>query len=191
MRGRLRSGQRDSLRRKSFRSGLSTRAGANRPLLLFSLATVTLQAQKFGYIDSNAILAEIAEVKEMRSKLESLKTQLQKQGQQMIQDYQLQEQEYVKKKERGELSRIQEEELVAGLQKKQEEIMSAEREMQDKLVAKENELLNPIIEKVNTSIQEVAAEGGFTFIFDAGVLLYAAEGTDVSGQVKEKLAAQQ
>ncbi len=90
-------------------------------LLLFSLATVTLQAQKFGYIDSNAILAEMAEVKEMRSKLESLKTQLQKQGQQMIQDYQLQEQEYVKKKERGELSRIQEEELVAGLQKKQEE----------------------------------------------------------------------
>ncbi len=160
-------------------------------LLLFSLATVTLQAQKFGYIDSNAILAEMAEVKEMRSKLESLKTQLQKQGQQMIQDYQLQEQEYVKKKERGELSRIQEEELVAGLQKKQEEIMSAEREMQDKLVAKENELLNPILEKVNTSIQEVAAEGGFTFIFDAGVLLYAAEGTDVSGQVKEKLATQQ
>lgn len=159
-------------------------------LFLIAFFAGTAQAQKFGYIDSNSILGEMAEVKEMRSRLESLKTQLQKQGQQMIQDYQVQEQEYVKKKERGELSRIQEEELVTALQKKQEEILAAEREMQDKLVAKENELLNPILEKVNASIQAVAAEGGYQFIFDAGVLLYAAEGTDVSEKVKQKLAGQ-
>jgi outer membrane protein len=158
------------------------------PFLLFALLmTVTVDAQKLGYIDSNAILAEMPEVKEMRSKLEALKTQLQKQGQKMIEEYQAKEQEYVQKKERGELSRVQEEELIQALQKKQEEILTAERDMQDKLVQKENELLEPILQKVNDAIQAVASEGGYQFIFDAGVLLYAEEGTDVSSVVKSKL----
>jgi outer membrane protein len=158
-------------------------------LFFFALLLAgSVQAQKFGYLDSNAILADMAEVKEMRSKLESLKTQLQKQGQQMIAEYQTQEQEYVKKKERGELSRIQDEEEIGKLQKKQEEILTAEKEMQDKLLAKENELLEPILKKVNDAIQAVAKEGGYQFIFDAGVLLYADEGTDVSSAVKAKIS---
>ena len=73
------------------------------------------------------------------------------------------------------------------MEKKEEELLKYEQEMIGKLQAKEQELLKPIMDKVNQAIQDVAAEGGYAMIFDAGVLLYAAEGTDVSAQVKSKL----
>lgn len=53
----------------------------------------TLSAQKFGYLNSQAILAELPEVKQSEAELEALQKQLQKKGQTMLEtlqaDYQV------------------------------------------------------------------------------------------------------
>ncbi len=158
-------------------------------ILLLMVFAVTTHAQKFGYVNSQGLLADMSEVKEMQSNLEALQKQLQKQGQTMVTDYQAQEQEAMKKKERGEMSPKEEETILQNLQTKQQELMTFEKEMQQKLVEKEQSLLQPIIDKVNAAIKSVATEGSYQFIFDTstGVLLYADENQDVTTQVKAKL----
>ncbi len=155
----------------------------------FAFSFLTLNAQKFGYVDSNGLLAEMAEVKAMMANLETLQKQLEKQFQSKVQDYQAKEQDAIAKKERGELSPKQEEELLAELQKEQEALVKFQQEIQSKIVNKETELKEPILDKVNKAIEEVAAEKGFQFIFDKGVLLYGDESVDVSDLVKQKLSS--
>ncbi len=150
---------------------------------------VTAQAQKFGYVNSQLILSEMSDVKQMNANLEALKKQLQKKGQSMLASYQQQEQDAMKKKERGELSPVQEETLLKQLQGKQNELLKFEQDMQKQLLEKEQKLLEPILTKVNTAIQDVAKENGYNMIFDAsaGILLYAEEDQDLSAMIKAKL----
>jgi len=157
--------------------------------LFFLTANTTVEAQKFGYINSAAVLAELPEVQQMRSNLEGLQTQLQKKGQQMLTDYQAKQKAAVDKQQAGTLAPVEEKQVLEDLQKKEQEIMKFEQEMQQKLGAKEQELLNPILAKVNNAIQAVAKDNGFQFIFDtsSGVLLYADETQDITAMVKAKL----
>ncbi len=159
---------------------------------LLVVALVGLQmtdavAQKFGYVNSQLILSELPEVKQMNANLQALGEQLQKKGQQMVAAYQAKEQSAVAQKEKGALSPVQEEGLLKELQEEQATIMNFEKEMQSTIYAKEQELTKPILEKINNAIQAVAAENGFNMIFEAGVLLYADESSDVSSQVRAKL----
>lgn len=158
-------------------------------LVFLMLIGISVQAQKYGYVNSALILSELPEVKQMRSNLESFQTQLQKKGQQMLTDYQAKEQDAVQKEQAGQLSPIEKETVLKELQAKQEELISYEQEMQQKLVKKEQELLQPILDNINAAIQAVAKEGSYTFIFDSssGVILYADETSDVTSQVKAKL----
>lgn len=161
--------------------------------LALSLFTLFLagkaDAQKFGYLNSKALLAEMPEVKQANSNLEALQKQLQKRGQQMLQTLQTNYQELQRKEQQGELSPKQLEEEAKLLKQKEEELGKFEQDMQKQLVEKENQLLQPILEKVNTAIRAVASENGFTYIFDAslGFILYADESTDVTNLVKAKL----
>ncbi len=157
-------------------------------IAIFSLAS-TVQAQKFGYVNSAAILAELPEVKQADANLEALQKQLQKKGQGMVE---LLQKDYVaiqQKIERGELSPKQQEEEGKKLETRQQEIQKFDQKMQQSIMTKREELLKPILDRVNTAIQDVAKEDGFQFIFDysAGIILYAEESQDVSTKVKAKL----
>lgn len=155
-------------------------------IALFCVA-VSVQAQKFGYINSSAILAEMPDVKQADAQLEALQKQLQKKGQGMVEKFQ---QDYVaiqQKVERGELSPKQQEEEAKKLETAQTDIQKFEQEMVDQLQKKRAELMNPILEKVNTAIQEVAKEGGYQYVFDEGVLLYKDSSMDITAMVKTKL----
>lgn len=154
---------------------------------MIGLQMSSATAQKFGYVNSNAILAEMPAVKQMRANLESLGGQLQKKGEQMLTAYKQKEESAIQKKERGELAPLEEEGLLKELQADQAAIMKFEQEMQQTIGKKEQELTKPILENVNQAIQAVAKENGYTMIFEAGVLLYAEEAADVSAQVKAKL----
>ncbi len=158
--------------------------------LLFLLAFQQSNAQtKLGYINSAAILAEMPDVKQMQSNLEGLQTQLQKKGEQLVSEYQQKQQEAMQRKERGELSPVQEEQILKELQEKEQQIYAFQAEMQQKLAEKEQELLKPILEKINNAIQEVAKSEGYAYIFDlsTGAILYADEALDLTEKIKAKL----
>ncbi|GAB4248980.1 MAG: OmpH family outer membrane protein [Saprospiraceae bacterium] len=153
------------------------------------LTASALQAQKFGYVNSAAILSTLPEVEQMRSTLEAFETQLKKQGEAKVQAYQKKEQDALQKKQRGEMTPREEEQVTKDLQAEQEAIYKFGQEMEQKIMAKQQELMEPILKKVNDAIKAVAEENGYQFIFDAqsGVILYADETADVTDLVKAKL----
>ena len=160
-------------------------------LLTFALRAVAVsaQAQKFGFIDTQALISQLPEVQEANANIETLKKQLQKKGQDMIATLQAKYADLQKKQANGEISPKQLE--VEGAQLKEEEAKLAQFEQtsQEKIFKKSEELLSPIQNKINNAIKEVAAEQGYTYIFDSslGMVLYADPGTDVSTAVKAKL----
>ena len=158
-------------------------------LVAFVLMTASVQAQKFGYVNSGAILSEMAEVKQMQSNLEGFKTQLEKKAQTMLTSFQEKQRSAAQKEEAGQLSPIERETLLKELQTKEQEIMKYQGESQQKLLEKEQELLAPILERVNTAINDVAKTDGLQFVFDSstGVILYADDTTDITSKVKTKL----
>lgn len=153
---------------------------------MFSTAELA-EAQKFGYVNSAAILAEMPEVKQAEANLEALQKQLQKKGQGMVEKFQQDYMSIQQKAEQGELSPKQQEEEAQKLKERELEIAQFEQEMVQTMQDKRNELLEPIYDKVNGAIKAVAEENGYTMIFDQSVLLYREDSQDVSAQVKSKL----
>lgn len=151
------------------------------------VATVSLQAQNFGYVDSQLILSEMPAVKQAESNLEALQQQLQKKLQAGIE---LLQKDYValqQKIERGELAPVQQEEQVAGIQAREQKLQAEEQGMVQQIQVKRNELLEPIYTSLNAAIADIAKEKGYTFIFDKQVLLFGEESQDVSADVRAKL----
>lgn len=155
--------------------------------LLLIAATTTASAQKFGYVNSAAILAEMAEMKAAESNLEGLQKQLQKKGQAMVETFQTDLKKLQDQAAAGELTPKQQQEESAKLEARQQEIGKFEQSMVTDLQTKRSELLEPIYEKVNAAIKAVAEAEGYQFIFDQQVLLYGQETSDVSAAVKAKL----
>ncbi len=156
-------------------------------LLMVFGAMNAVQAQKFGYVNSSAILAEMPEVKQMEANLEALQKQLQKKGQSMVEQLQQDYAVVQQKAASGDLSPKQQEEEAKKLEDQQAEIAKFEQDMMKQLQDKRNKELQPILEKVNQAITDVAKENGFQFIFDEGVILYAEESQNVESLVKAKL----
>ena len=72
--------------------------------------------------------------------------------------------------------------MAARIQEFQE---SAQKQLQDR----ETELLKPIIDRAKKAIEEVAKEGGYSYILDAGTaaILYSQDSDDIMPLVKKKL----
>ncbi len=153
----------------------------------FMINMEATEAQKYGYISSEALLLEMPQVKQADANLQTMMTQFQKKGQEMVQALQAKEANALQKKERGELSPAEEQALLAELQAEGKKIQDFEAEAADKMQKKRLELLGPVQTQVQDAISAVAKENGYTMILEAGVLLFAEESADVSSLVKAKL----
>jgi len=156
--------------------------------LLLTLAGTGF-AQKFGYCNSVALLAELPEVKQADSDLKAFQTQLTKKGQEMVQEYQAKATELDRKQKQGTISPKDFEAQAAKLKEDEETISKYEQKVYDDLAKKREEMYKPILEKVNKAMQEVAKENGYLLVFDTStqVLLYADESLDVTKLVQAKL----
>lgn len=155
-------------------------------VLVFA-ATATASAQKFGYVNSAEILAELPAMKAAESNLEGLQKQLQKKGQAMVQNFEADYRALQEKAQAGELTPKAQQEEATKLEARQKEIGEFEQKMVADLQKKRAELLEPIYKSVNDAIAAVAKEKGYQFIFDQQVLLFGEETADVSAEVKTKL----
>jgi len=153
--------------------------------------SVSANAQKFGYLNSAAILQEMPEVKQAEADLEVLQKQLQSRGETMLQEFQAKYQELERKNQQGEISPKELEEQSQALKADETQLAQFEQDMQRQILERRDALLQPILDRVNVAIEEVAKEEGYTYIFDAspgtGILLYADESTDIVVKVKAKL----
>lgn len=150
------------------------------------------QAQKFGYVNSAAILSTMPEMKQLESTMKAYESILKKDGEAKVTAFQQKQEAAAQKKQRGEMTPKEEETVTAELQKMQEDLYAYSQKMDNDMAEKQQKEMEPILTKVNTAIQDVAKEGNFQYIFDAqsGVILYADESSDVTALVKAKLGLQ-
>jgi outer membrane protein len=156
---------------------------------ILGLAPDSMKAQKFGYLNSQALLAELPEVKQADANLQALQTQLEKKGQQMVQELEGKYKDLQRREQSGEISPKALEDESKKLKEQEGELQKYEQDVQKQLQTKKQEMLQPLIDKVNAAIKQVAQEGQYTYIFDssAGMLLYAQDSMDVTASVKAKL----
>lgn len=158
-------------------------------LVLFLSISTSIMAQKYGHINSQALILEMPEIKQADTQIQAYQKSLVTKGEGMIKDLQTQYQAIIKKAENNELSPIQLQEEEAKLAAKQQSIQAYDNEMQQKVIIKRQELYAPVFQKVDKAIKAVGAEGNYTMIFDTstGTILFAEESEDITGQVRTKL----
>ncbi len=155
--------------------------------ILCLFAVNSYSQNKLGYIDSQELLLLMPERKtaeeEVQTFAKSLESQLQAmtaEYQQSVQEYQSSESTYTDLVKQDKVTEI------TGLEQR---IQSFQQNAQQALQAKEQELLEPILQKARTAIEDVASEGGYTYIFDksVGSILFAKESENILELVKKKL----
>lgn len=158
-------------------------------LAIAFLCAVTINAQKFGFVNSAELFQDIPEVKEAQANLETYQSQLQKKGQAMLTAYQTEYQALGQKQQQGELSPKALEAESQKLKNKEVEIAKFQQESEQKIMKKNETLFKPIRDKIQAAIDDVAKEKGYAYVFDysAGIIIYADDTTDVTPMVKAKL----
>ena len=157
-------------------------------MVLFLLfAVVSVQAQKYGYINTADILAAMPEVKQAETSIENFSNQLQKKGEAEVAKLQAKFGKIQEDMQAGKLSPLQQQEAQKELEADQAGLAKFEQDMMSQINNKRQSVLQPIYDKLNKAISDVAKEKGYTMIFDKTVLLYSEPGDDVSALVKTKL----
>ncbi|MEC8273309.1 MAG: OmpH family outer membrane protein [Bacteroidota bacterium] len=157
--------------------------------LAMSLAVMlSVQAQsKFGYLNSNELLAMMPESQSMQEELQTYAKGLESQLTAMQAEYEKKVVEY--QQNETSYTDIIKQDKIREIEGIQQRVVEFQKNAQQSLSEKEAELFTPIREKAMAAIDKVAREGNYTFIFDsgAGSFLYAAESENVLNLVKSKL----
>ncbi len=146
-------------------------------------------AQKFGVIDTEALMSSLPEMKEVQTQLETASKKyedefknLQDEMQKKYTDFQAMDKatpETIKER------RIQE------IQELDQKIQQFRQTAQQDLQRQQEQLMAPVRQKVLTAIQSVGAEGAFTMIFEKQNPIYTGtDVVDITPMVKGKLGVQ-
>jgi outer membrane protein len=144
-------------------------------------------AMKLGHLNSQQLLSLMPEVATANKAIEAYAKTYQDQLEGMQKDYEKKIQEYTaQEKTMTEAMKEVKQKEIQDLQKRMEDLQQS---AQDKIAAKKQELFKPILDKADKAIKDVAAEGGYDYIFDAGngSLLFGKESLDILPKVKVKL----
>ena len=155
-------------------------------VLMAGVATAQTGA-KFGYIDSNEILALMPETDSLQNELKAYADYLDEQMSTMAMEYQSKVTEYQENyNTMSDLIRQTKEKEITDLQ---ERIQAFQQSADQDLGAKQAELFNPLIEKVKAAITDVARENGYNYMFDVGTgaLVFYETGDNILPLVKTKL----
>lgn len=154
------------------------------------LICANLAAQnKLGYINSAELLPMMSEYKQAEKSMETYSTQKRTQLENKYTSYQTMMQSYIDGKQKGLYSPVEDENKAKEIEALQQELTQMEQEIQMDVARKNEELLVPIQERALNAIKEVAAENGYTYIFDAsaGGLIHFPEQDNVMDLVRAKL----
>jgi outer membrane protein len=156
-------------------------------LFVFGGSAVAQKTVKLGHINSNDLMQIMpgrdsaqnvlqAEVQELETTLKTMQSEMEKRYNEYMEN-QSGWTELIRNTKQREIQ-----DMGARIQEFQE---NAQKQLQQR----EQELLKPIIDRAKKAITDVAAEGGYSYIFDSGVsaLLYSPDSDDIMPLVKKKL----
>lgn len=151
------------------------------------LAVAAYAQPKFAHVNSQELLQLCPEADDARATMTASSQAAQETLQTMIEEYQTKYQQYEQKAATWTTSirESKERELVEIQQRIQEFDQSVNAELQQQQQA----LWAPIYEKVNNTIQTLAKEGGYIYVFDASSVLYldATQSVDITPAARKAL----
>lgn len=143
---------------------------------------------KVGYINTNELWALMPEKKAADEQLKNMETQMVAYLQQEQKSFEDGVSTYVK--DSASMTELVKKQTIQKLTQQQENIKNLPKAANEELMKKQEELYAPIKEKMQKAIDEVAAENGYDFIFDAAfgnIVFVKDEGDNVLALVKSKL----
>ena len=160
-------------------------------ILTLALASFALADVKIGYVDSNEIMNNFDEVRQVQADLEKEQRRLESEFNELVFDLDSLKQDYDRQRLLMSDTRRNE---------KENEIVNKEKSVQKFQLDKfgpegdiyriQNGLLKPVLAKIDAAIQKVGSERGYDFILDAmsGALLYALDSHNLTEDVMDELA---
>lgn len=153
------------------------------PLLLaFILAGYTqsyAQESKIGYVDPQAVLTKMPEMKAVQQRIQNFISKKQSKLQKQRQEFQNAVQKY--QQNTAVLSEDAQAEQEKKLGQLQAQLREAQRKAQEAIRQKQQEMVQPLLESINSAIEEVAARKGLDYVLNTTtsngdvIVLYASQ----------------
>ena len=162
-------------------------------LAFLAITASSIQAQKFGHVNSGNILSLMPETTASDQALKIYQDSLIAIGQERAKALRSDFDAFMVIYNEGGVTPVKAQEKQAEFQRKEQELLAFEQEVSNMVALKRQELLEPIITRLNDVIQEVGKEGEYTMIFDVSVynaVLFAKDTEDLTELVKSKLNIQ-
>lgn len=149
------------------------------------MATVSVSAQKFGYVDTQAIMQSMPEITKANGEIQAVAQQYQNDLKAMQDELQRKAEDYDKAK--ATLAKADQEKREKELQDMYAKIQETSEQNQKEFQKQQQEKMMPIQQKIMTAIQNVGKAGQYTFIFEQGAALYNGGAKDVTADVKAEI----
>lgn len=148
-------------------------------------------AQKYAFVDTEYILANIPSYKAAQDQLDKLSADWQREVEGMYSDIEQMYKNFQTEKVvlTEELKRKREQEIITK-EKEAKKLQNKYFGQQGELYAKRQELIKPIQEEVYNAVKEIATEGNFAIIFDTASgpsILFSDPKYDKSDEILQKL----
>ena len=159
-------------------------------LLVMLCAPMTLMAQKFGHLDSQALIQSLPEAIKVQSELEAQGKIYESALKEMQDELQKKADDYDKQK--STMNDTKKAETENQLQEMYSKIQQTAQDNQQAFNKMQQEKLGPILQKVRNAIETVAKNGGYVYVMEkaAGQPLYVNEtlSKDITAEVKAQLS---
>ena len=155
-------------------------------LLNFAAAEI-----KIGYVDSNEIMSNFEEVRQIQVDLEKEQRRLESEFNYLVNQLDSLQQDYERQRLlMSETRRQEKENEILNMKKSAEEFQLKKFGPEGEIYRKQSELLKPVLKKIDDAIQKVGSEQGYDFILDAmsGALLYALDSHNLTEDVMDELS---
>jgi len=157
-------------------------------IFLFSFLAAEI---KIGYVDSNEIMSNFDEVKQVQVDLEKKQRKLESEFNELIVQLDSLQKAYDQQRLLMSTDRKQEKENeIMNMKKSAEEFQLKKFGPEGEIYRIQNELLKPVLKKIQDAIDKVGSEQGYDFILDAmtGALLYALDSHNLTEDVMDELS---
>tara|TARA_X000000950_G_C13554831_1_gene513100 strand:- start:31 stop:534 length:504 start_codon:yes stop_codon:yes gene_type:complete len=156
-------------------------------IALTCFSTSLIAQDKFGHIHSEELLMIMPETAEADKTIQEYSQMLELQLQTMYGEYQTKALEF--QSNEALMTDVVKEAKIKEIQDLELRIQQFQQSSQESIQQKRNEVFSPLLKKAQDAINEVAAEKGYTYIFDIslGSIVFGDESKDIMPLVKEKL----
>ena len=122
---------------------------------------------KIGYVDSNEIMNNFEEVRQVQIDLEKEQRKLESEFNNLVAQLDSLQQDYERQRLlMSDTRRIEKENQIINMKKTAEEFQLKKFGPEGEIYRKQNELLKPVLKKIDEAIQKVGSEQGYDFIME-------------------------